>query len=95
MILAPVMPLGRGVVLPSLGGPVVAAAMAVGIALTSKQSQLSQQVAYSPARGLAPLPGDGIVIAVRAEDVVNHRTRLNLGVKPLRSAISFNRGCRF
>jgi hypothetical protein len=85
----------KNVVLPSLERPVVAAAMAVGIALTSEPSQLSQQVAYSPARGLAPLPGDGIVIAVRAEYVVNHRTRLNLGVKPLRSAISFNRGCRF
>jgi|SRR5580692_9084716 predicted acyltransferase len=82
VILAPLTLLGRGVVLPSLERPVVAAAIAVGIALTSKPSQLSQQVAYSPARGLAPLPGDGIVIAVRAEYVVNHRTRLDVSLSP-------------
>jgi hypothetical protein len=46
VILTPLTLLGRGVVLPSLERPVVAAAMAVGIALTSEPSQLSQQVAY-------------------------------------------------
>jgi hypothetical protein len=59
VILAPLTLLWRGVVLPSLE-TVVAAAITVGIALTSKPSQLSQQIAYSPARGLAPVPGGGI-----------------------------------
>jgi hypothetical protein len=63
LILALLMPLGRDVVRPGLKGSVVAAAIAVGIALTSKPGQLSQQV---------HLPGEGIVIAVRAEYVVNH-----------------------
>ena len=82
VILAPLTQLGRAVVLSSLERPVVAAAITVGIALTSKPSQLSQQIAYSPARGLATVPGDGIVISVRAEYVVNHRTRLDVSLSP-------------
>jgi hypothetical protein len=82
LILAPLTLLGRGVVLPSLERPVVAAAITVGIALTSKPSQLSQQISYSPARGLAPVPGGSIEIPVRAEYVVNHRTRLDVSFSP-------------
>ena len=63
-------------------GYAVAAAIAVGIALASEPSQLSQQISYSPARGLAPVPGGSIEIPVRAEYVVNHRTRLDVSFSP-------------
>jgi hypothetical protein len=51
--------------------------------LTSEPSQLSQRIAYSPARSLlASLRIDGIVVAVGAEYVVNHRTRLDVFFSP-------------
>ena len=90
-ILAPLTLLGEGAVLPSLKRSVVAASIPVGIALTSKLGQLSQKVAYSPARDLAPRPGGGIVIAVRAEYVVNHRTRLD--VRALTYVLSVPASC--
>jgi hypothetical protein len=43
----------------------------VGIALASEPSQLSQQIAYSPARGqLAFLPRDGIAVVNRGRRAV-------------------------
>jgi hypothetical protein len=61
VILAPLTLLWRGVVLPSLE-TVVAAAITVGIALTSKPSKLIQTIAFSPAHSILPLPRGRLVL---------------------------------